>query len=502
METIKAYAGDKPYIFVSYAHADASAVMEVVSALQERGFRIWFDEGVEVGSDWPEYIAEHLARSGLMLAFLSKSYQASENCRKEMHFALSRKIETVNIFLEETALSPGMEMQIGNRFALMKYQMDEERFYEKLLAAPQLEEKRFASEKAKPIKRKKRKKTAALTGTQAAKKKKKRLARRIVALSVAVVLLAACVTLGIVGWATGLGQRLWIRWHQDPVDSLSGDSVVVFTEPLLEQAARDYTGIAEGTITVADLSGITELYVVGDQVSFTDLPESSGGEGQLRDLSDLVWFPGLRRAVLRDQPLTSLETMPRIALEYLDLSGCRVWSLQGIGNLPMLREIVTDGCPLTELGDLEQCLELRRASLVGSHLNDFSGFKPLTKLAEFAVSNTSIDALKPVLGHSRLTNVAFYGCDLRGRFFKSFDRERRIVSLTLVDCKLNSTANLEDFTGLTTLRLIGTGEELDWSALEGLELLTTVYVDTAAEPAVRRGLGESAAQLLVEQWEG
>ena len=145
METIKAYTGDKPYIFVSYAHADAAAVMEVLEPLQEQGFRIWYDEGIEVGSDWPEFIAGRLAGSGLMLAFLSKSYLASDNCRKEMHFALSHKIETVNIFLEETALSPGMEMQIGNRFALMKYQRGVERFLETLLAAPQIDRERVAS---------------------------------------------------------------------------------------------------------------------------------------------------------------------------------------------------------------------------------------------------------------------------------------------------------------------------------------------------------------------
>ena len=265
METIKAYTGDKPYIFVSYAHADGPAVMEVLDVLQEQGFRIWYDEGIEVGSDWPEFIAGRLAGSGLMLAFLSKSYLASDNCRKEMHFALSHKIETVNIFLEETALSPGMEMQIGNRFALMKYQLGEERFLEKLLAAPQMDRERFASEKAKPVRRKKAKKKAALTGSQAAKKKKKRLARRIVALSVSVLLLAACITLGIIGWSTGLARRIWIGWHQQAAESLPPDTAAVFADPLLEQAARDYTGIAQGEITVGDLAGITELYLAGDR---------------------------------------------------------------------------------------------------------------------------------------------------------------------------------------------------------------------------------------------
>ena len=190
--------------------------------------------------------------------------------------------------------------------------------------------------------------------------------------------------------------------------------------------------------------------------------------------------------------------MPVIALEYLELRDCRVASLQGIGNLPELREIVTDGCPITQLGDLEQCLDLRRASLLGAYVNDFSAFKPLTRLAEFTVSNASLDALGPVLGHSKLTDVAFYSCDLRGSFFKSFDRERSIVSLTLVDCKLNSTVNLGDFTGLTTLRLIGTGEDLDWSALAELERLSTVYADAATEPALRRALSGSGVSLVVE----
>ena len=90
METIKAYTGDKPYLFVSYAHADAAAVMEVLEALQEQGFRIWYDEGIEVGSDWSEFIAGRLAGSGLMLAFLSKSYIPSAPQRMDMYKRIAR----------------------------------------------------------------------------------------------------------------------------------------------------------------------------------------------------------------------------------------------------------------------------------------------------------------------------------------------------------------------------------------------------------------------------
>ena len=138
MDNPKVYEGHEPYVFISYAHANAPAVMQVVEELSAQGFRIWYDEGIEVGSEWPEYIASHLAGSGLMLAFMSNAYMRSDNCRKEMHFALTKKIPVVTVFLEDTVMTPGMEMQIGSLFALMKYTMRDEVFYEKLFSAPQL----------------------------------------------------------------------------------------------------------------------------------------------------------------------------------------------------------------------------------------------------------------------------------------------------------------------------------------------------------------------------
>lgn len=138
MNSVKPYEGDQPYLFISYAHANAPAVMEIVQELFDRGFRVWYDAGSEVGSEWPETIAQHLAGAGMMLAFLSNAYVRSDNCRKEMHFALSKRIGVINIFLEDAQMTPGMEMQTGNLFALMKYRMSDEAFYDRLFTAPQL----------------------------------------------------------------------------------------------------------------------------------------------------------------------------------------------------------------------------------------------------------------------------------------------------------------------------------------------------------------------------
>ena len=206
MAEIRPYNGDQPYIFFSYAHANSPAVMEVVQELHHRGFRIWYDDGIEVGSEWQENIAQHLADASLMIAFVSNAYMRSDNCRKEMHYAVSKKKNLINIFLEETKLTPGMEMQIGNLFALMKYTMSDEVFYEKLWNAPQLGPELLAedSQPAKPRSRVKKQKKVPIDLTVEQKKQKKRKNLRLVRFSVFSLLLVAVLVFGIVAWSTGL----------------------------------------------------------------------------------------------------------------------------------------------------------------------------------------------------------------------------------------------------------------------------------------------------------
>lgn len=279
---LRPYEGTQPYIFVSYAHKNDAAVLEIIGALQSRGFRVWYDEGIEAGSEWPESIASHLERAQLVLAFLSPAYLQSDNCRKEMHYALTKKKPVINVYLEQTELSPGMEMQIGNLFALMKYTYpSEEYFYDKLFSAELLDADKFAGEvpelppeapaappRAKKKKEKKpraekprRERPAKAPKPERAKKK-----RGIAAAIIAVVLAGCLIAAGIVGHFTGLLYRFTAKTVA--VQTLSDDAVAAFQNPLLEQAARDYAGKPEGELTVADLKGLTALYVCGDRFWF------------------------------------------------------------------------------------------------------------------------------------------------------------------------------------------------------------------------------------------
>lgn len=107
------YSGSEPYVFISYAHKNSDTVLSLIHALQEQDVRVWFDEGIEAGTEWPEYIAERLEHSHFVIAFLSQAFIDSQNCRREIHFSIDLKKEIMAVYLEEVALSPGMQLQLS-----------------------------------------------------------------------------------------------------------------------------------------------------------------------------------------------------------------------------------------------------------------------------------------------------------------------------------------------------------------------------------------------------
>ena len=116
----KVYEGKEPYIFISYAHKDSQRVLPIVMALQEQGFRVWYDAGIEAGTEWPEYIAEHLVNSQVFLAFISKASVASHNCYREINYAIDLQKSHLVVYLEDVKLSVGMQMQLGVMQAMFR----------------------------------------------------------------------------------------------------------------------------------------------------------------------------------------------------------------------------------------------------------------------------------------------------------------------------------------------------------------------------------------------
>ena len=117
----KAYSGDKPFIFISYAHKDAALVFGDIKRFHDEGYPIWYDQGLTPGQEWDDEIALALIGCSLLVVFISENSMASKNVQDEIKMALNRDIDIVPIYFEEVELPPALELRLSNKHAIMKY---------------------------------------------------------------------------------------------------------------------------------------------------------------------------------------------------------------------------------------------------------------------------------------------------------------------------------------------------------------------------------------------
>ena len=133
------YEGKEPYIFFSYCRQDSAIVYSIIEKIADAGFRIWFDDGIHPGDDWPETIADHINRCSVCIAAVSKAFSASHNCRNEMTYVIGKNIPFIPIVLEDFQMTAGMAMQLGGSQYIRKFEFaDEGAFFQKLFATDKL----------------------------------------------------------------------------------------------------------------------------------------------------------------------------------------------------------------------------------------------------------------------------------------------------------------------------------------------------------------------------
>ena len=130
---LRAYSGNDPYIFVSYAHADTDEVYRELSWLNEAGYNIWFDEGISPAHDWPEELATAIEEASLFVLFVTPESVNSNNCLRETTFAVNKGRPVLAVHLQDTILPRGLELSIGNSQAVLRPKLDEETYRSKLM---------------------------------------------------------------------------------------------------------------------------------------------------------------------------------------------------------------------------------------------------------------------------------------------------------------------------------------------------------------------------------
>ena len=130
-----AYQGDEAYVFVCYAHEDASSVYPEIQRLHEGGVKIWYDEGISPGVRWSDELARHLGGASLVLFFCTPQSAKSKHCQDEVSFALEEQRPLVVIQDGPVDLPPGMRLQLRPQQSILKRELSAEQFREKLTAA-------------------------------------------------------------------------------------------------------------------------------------------------------------------------------------------------------------------------------------------------------------------------------------------------------------------------------------------------------------------------------
>ncbi len=117
-----AYSGERPYLFISYAHKDKEEVTDALQLLTDHKFRFWFDEGLVPGREWRDELIGALKNAHTFLVFISPNSMESDYVLKEINYATNHKKIMLPVYLMETRLPGKIEFELGHLQAVLKFQ--------------------------------------------------------------------------------------------------------------------------------------------------------------------------------------------------------------------------------------------------------------------------------------------------------------------------------------------------------------------------------------------
>jgi len=455
--SITPYEGNKPYIFVSYAHKDSDAVFGIIEELDRRGYRVWYDDGVAPGSEWPEDIAQHLSGCYLTLACMSPNYIVSANCRRELTFALAKKKEFLAVMLEPTEMSLGLEMQLSAQLMLMKYNYTSDAaFYKKLCSCPDMEpclEPKVAPAAAEQpkvtvtVEQPKTTVTVKAETPKTEKPRKEKIKRekppkppkepkekqpakvKLIALA-AVGIIAVAVLLGVVLSKSNDVTLLDDYVVEKDATSVSfhGDTItadVVKKLNTLEQLTTMYfancsfeAGALEAlqaspvlsSLTMSDCSGVSDLsFLNGVDLYRLELSGSGITDALLEGLS----FPTVEYLTLSDNPgVTKLDAAAESTeLVRLYVSGTGVTNLEGLAT-DTLWEVDFSDTAVADVSPLAAQTELNYVYGARSKVTDIDPLLGLEKLYTINFSYCPIEEIGGVMNSLMLSGLYFTDCGL------------------------------------------------------------------------------------------
>lgn len=379
----KPYEGKRPYVFISYSHRDSDTVLKIISALNEQKLRLWYDEGIPAGSDWPKNIELHMRECAAVLFFLSKTALASPNCYSEIRTAVETGKPILIVPLEETA--PDAQWAPLFKRAHMLHTQD-------------------GSVSAEAIR------TWKTLRRSFYRKWTDSFRPEWIGLAAALLLFVAA-AFGLTALMHGYFDPpaspaptpfatpaptpfATPKETETPIPTPSIDPSVFpvrFPDSQQEDAVRSIVGKATGDLLRPELAAVTELYFCGNQVrrSMDGVKLTQNGRltingaeillsGKVEDLSVIGSMVYLERLALVDQPVKNLSPLNGLVLlKELYLSGTEISDLSALSDLPSLTVLHIEHTNVRDLTPLESLPSLRTVTVSADMLPlDWTNDKP------------------------------------------------------------------------------------------------------------------------------
>ncbi len=161
MKLPAAYKGSEPYIFVSYSHVDREEVLKDIIWMVGLGYRVWYDEGIEFGQDFPTELAIAIKNCSQFIIYISPNSVISKYVNREFDYANFLGFKVFPVYLEHTELPERLEFLMSTTHRLYRFRYPwqdfceyyEKGIYEQCRYIPDAtKEKPKSSESGKPLK--------------------------------------------------------------------------------------------------------------------------------------------------------------------------------------------------------------------------------------------------------------------------------------------------------------------------------------------------------------
>ena len=361
----KPYEGSRPFVFISYAHRQSDAVVDTIRILHEKGWRLWYDEGIPAGSDWPANIAQHMQSCERVIFFLSARALESHNCYSEIKAAARQGKSILLVRLED--ISP------------------DEKWSELLAECPEIPLLEEPAERAGAILR------SGFLPRRLHRSWAETIPWRVFGLAASLLFfLAAAGALGAL--ATGRWSPIRAPKFTEetpaprvtptpaPVIDLGGAEryfAVSFPDSQQEKAIRRALGGQTDAIYRWQIAEIPELYFCGNLTVDAKAAVSFDADGICR----VNGAPVIRGQV---SDLRLIESMVR--LEQLALICQPLDDLSGLSGHPLLRELSLAGSGVDDLSALTELPSLETLHLEYTGVRDLTPLETLPNLKTVTVS--------------------------------------------------------------------------------------------------------------------